>query len=200
VLGKLNEAANNFHNATANFTVYQKTVSPIGIDEEKQEGNSVFARENGSVEVAAHIRTTNGKPARRDLVYSRGILQVYTASTNQLDTYNSADKKATYESFLTLGFGGSGTELEKNWTVSYAGKEKVDGIEVEKLDLVSRLPSVRDIYSKVTLWLDLNLGVSRKQLFIQKDGSSRTAFYTSVVVNGKKLPADAFQIKRKAAK
>ena len=44
--------------------------------------------------------------------------------------------RGQWESFLTLGFGGSGTDLEANWKVSLLGTETMDGVSVAKLDLV----------------------------------------------------------------
>jgi len=194
-LRKLDEAAKRFHNATADFTSDQKQTYPIP-DEEKQTGKSAFARNADGVEMAAHFLSDNGRPLQKDLVYAKGELKMYEPKIDQLTVFTAGANRGMYESFLTLGFGGSGTELEKSWTVSYAGTDKVDGFDVVKLDLVSKLASVRDNYTRVTLWLDLNLGVSRKQLFFQKDGSTRTVEYTNIQVNQKSFPPSTFAIKK----
>ena len=102
--------------------------------------------------------------------------------------------RSQWESFLTLGFGGSGADLQKNWTVSLQGTEKIDGVSVAKLDLVPKEQKVLDMFAHVTIWVDPARSLSYKQVFYQPSGDKRTATYTNIRYNVP-LPASVFQIK-----
>jgi outer membrane lipoprotein-sorting protein len=90
-----------------------------------------------------------------------------------------------------LGFGASGHDLEEKWSLKYLGTEMVDGVKTDKLELVAKDPTVRQNIPKVTIWLDTARAVSLKQVFDEKDGTSRTCHYTSIKVN-QTLPSGAF--------
>ena len=68
--------------------------------------------------------------------------------------------KAQLESFLTLGFGGSGKDLAKAWTISDLGDEVIDGVKTAKLDLVPKDPAVRKNCTHMTIWVDPVRGIS----------------------------------------
>ena len=193
VLRQLDAASQRFHTATAEFTWTQTMTRPV-FDEVVQKGNVVFQRDGAEMEMAAHILTSDGKPMQKDLVYSRGELKMYEPLIKQLSVYTAGANRGMYESFLTLGFGGSGSDLSKGWTVNVDGHEKMDGIDVVRLKLVSKSESVRSTFTNVILWVDADRGVSLKQQFFEKDGNSRTAVYSRIVVNAK-LRADTFTVK-----
>jgi outer membrane lipoprotein-sorting protein len=67
---------------------------------------------------------------------------------------------------------------------------------VEKLDLVSKNPKVRDNFTHITLWLDPVRDVSLKQVFYTPSGDTQTAIYSNIKLNS---PVDtkAFEIKCK---
>jgi outer membrane lipoprotein-sorting protein len=102
--------------------------------------------------------------------------------------------RGQWESFLTLGFGGSGTDLEANWKVSLLGTEPMNGISVAKLDLVPREQKVLDLFTHVTIWVDPARGVSLKQIFYQPSGDLRTATYKNFRYN-QPIASEIFQIK-----
>jgi outer membrane lipoprotein-sorting protein len=98
------------------------------------------------------------------------------------------------ETFLTLGFGGSGKDLAKNWTVTDAGAEQVSGIATEKLQLIPRDPAVAKTAPKVLLWIDMDKGVAVKQQRFANDGSYVMFTYSDIRLNPR-VPDDAFEIK-----
>jgi outer membrane lipoprotein-sorting protein len=191
VLRQLNDAAKNFHTAKATFSWVETRTLPIP-DEVTQNGSIAFKREGGSIEMAAHILGSDGKVAK-ELVYTKGALNVYEPNIKQLSVYTAGNNRSMYESFLTLGFGGSGDDLEKGWLVTDVKHEKIDGVEVARLNLVSKNEGVRKTFKNVILWIDVQRGVSLKQQFFQTDGSVRTANYSKIELNTK-LRSDAFNV------
>jgi outer membrane lipoprotein-sorting protein len=110
---------------------------------------------------------------------------------NQVTTLSGASQ---YESYIMLGFGASGKELTEKWDVTDQGPETINGVTTEKLDLVAKDPKVKKNLPKVTIWVDLDRGVSMKQYFDQGQGQSRTCSYSNIKIN-QSLPGDAFTFK-----
>jgi len=111
-----------------------------------------------------------------------------------LTIYKAGDNRSEFESLLTLGFGGSGKDLEKTWVVSLSGTETISGVATTRLELLPRDEALKKNVAKVILWLDLDRGVALKQRFDNTDGNYREVTYKNLKLNSS-LPSDAFEIK-----
>jgi outer membrane lipoprotein-sorting protein len=192
VLTQLNAAAAKFSSAQADFTWDQFTA--VVQDHDLQTGTISFERKKGVTRMNADLKLNNGKPAPRTVLYDGSQVKLYEPTIKQLTLIKAGTNKGQWESFLTLGFGGSGDDLKTNWNVSLQGTEKIDGVSVAKLDLVPKEKKVLDMFTHVTIWVDASRGVSYKQVFYQPSGDSRTATYTNIRYNVP-LPASVFEIK-----
>jgi outer membrane lipoprotein-sorting protein len=192
VITELNGAAAKFVSAQADFTWDQFTA--VVQEHEIQTGTIFFERKKGVTRMAANLKQDNGKDAPKTVVYDGGEVNFYEPTIKQLTTVKAGANRGQFESFLTLGFGGSGTDLEKNWKVSLLGTESMDGVSVAKLDLVPKEQKVLDMFTHVTIWVDSSRGISHKQIFYQPSGDLRTATYKNIRYNSP-VPADVFQIK-----
>ena len=192
VLTQLNAASAKFLSAQADFAWDQFTA--VVQESDVQTGTISFERKKGETRMTAELKQDNGKPAPKTVLYDGGQVQLYEPTIKQLTIMKAGGNRSQWESFLTLGFGGSGTDLEKNWTVSLQGTEKIDGVSVAKLDLVPKEQKVLDMFAHVTIWVDPARSLSYKQVFYQPSGDKRTATYTNIRYNVP-LPASVFQIK-----
>jgi outer membrane lipoprotein-sorting protein len=192
VITQLNAAAGKFSSAQADFTwdQYQAVVE----EHDVQTGTIYYERKKGVTRTAAYIKEDNGKPAPKTVVYDNGEAQYYVPSIKQLTIIRAGANKGQWESFLTLGFGGSGTELQANWKVSLMGTESLNGVQVDKLDLVPLQQKVLDMFTHVTIWIDPIQGISYKQIFFEAGGDKRTATYKNIRYN-QPIAADVFVIK-----
>jgi len=190
VLARLDAAAANFHTTSADFEFDTVQTDPVP-DTEVQKGTVYYSRKGSAFEMGVHIHEVNGRPVPKVMVVSGGQFQLYEQLTNQVTRSNKVSK---YESYLVLGFGASGKDLEQKWNMKYLGQETLNGVTVEKLELIAKDPEVLKIFPKVTIWVDPARGVSLKQYFDQGSGQSRTCTYTNIKVN-QALPADAFTFK-----
>jgi outer membrane lipoprotein-sorting protein len=192
VIEELNAAAAKFVSAQADFAWDQFTA--VVQEHETQTGIIYFERKKGGTRMAAYLKQDNGKDAPKTVIYDHGEVNFYEPMIKQLTTMKAGGNRGQWESFLTLGFGGSGTDLEANWKVSLLGMEPMDGVSVAKLDLVPKEQKVLDMFTHVTIWVEPSRGVSHKQIFYQPSGDLRTATYKDIRYNTP-LPADVFQIK-----
>lgn len=191
VLTEMDRSAGSFRSAEATFVweQYQKVVDETDV----QKGTAFFVRSGKDTQMAAHVTS----PDRKFLIYSDGKIRFYQPRIEQLTEYETGNKKDEVESFLLLGFGGRGHELLKSFEVKLGGKEKLDGIETAKLELVPKVAKVKNMFSHMTIWVDTERAVSLKQMAYEPSGDVRTAYYTGIKLNAR-LPDDAFKLKTTA--
>jgi len=188
VLRRLDAAAANFHSTSADFQFDSVETDPI-YDKDVQKGTVYYERKDKSFRMAAHIKEANGKPAHKVYSYSNGVFKLFEGgAVNQVTTYSKVSK---FESYLMLGFGASGKDLEQKWEIKYLGPETLDGVKTEQLELIAKDAEVRKNIPKVTVWVDADRGVSLKQVFDEGPGQYRVSVYFNIKVN-QALPADAF--------
>jgi outer membrane lipoprotein-sorting protein len=194
VLTQLNAAAAKFQSAQADFDWDQFTA--VVQDHDIQSGTIYFERKKGekTTQMAADLKQHNGKDAPKTLVYDGGQLQLYEPEIKQLTLIEAGKNQSQWESFLTLGFGGSGADLEANWKVSVQGTDTMNGVPVVKLDLVPLQQKVLTTFTHVTIWIDPTRSVSYKQIFYQSTGDMRTATYKNIRYNAP-IPGNVFEIK-----
>jgi outer membrane lipoprotein-sorting protein len=192
VIAQLNAAAGRFVSAQADFAWDQFTAAVQ--DHDVQTGTIYFDRKKGAIRMAAHLEQDNGKPAPKTVLYDGGQVNLYEPTIKQLTVMKAGGNRGQFESFLTLGFGGSGKDLEANWTVNLQGTEKMGEVSVEKMDLVPKEQKVLDMFSHVTIWVDPTRGISYTQIFYQPSGDTRTVTYKNIRYNVP-LPADVLEIK-----
>ncbi|HEX4576105.1 MAG TPA: outer membrane lipoprotein-sorting protein [Edaphobacter sp.] len=188
VLRQMDAASLKFQAAEADFRwdLYERVVKQTTT----QTGTIYFKKERGSTVMGARIVS----PSTKLLEYRDGLLRLFDPGTDHLTTFTSKGNQAQMESFLTLGFGGSGKDLAKAWTISDLGDEVVDGVQTAKLDLVPKDPAVRNNCTHMTIWIDPVRGISLKQSFYMPSDDYRTAVYANIKYN-QKVDEKPYQIK-----
>jgi len=188
ILNSMDQAAANFRSAQTDFVwdQYQKVVD----EHDTQKGTMYFRRQGNDVEMAANITS----PDKKYVLFSGGTVSVYIPSAEQVTEYSAGKNKADFETFLVLGFGGSGHDLEKSFDVKYGGMEQVQGVNAGKLELTPKSVKVHNMFALITLWIDPARGVSVQQKFDEPSGDYRLATYSNIQLN-KKINGDVFKLK-----
>ncbi len=200
VLKQLDTASAKFQRATADFQwdYYEKIVH----DTSTQKGSIYFERDKDATNMGAILVDPNAGPKAKPIKviqYQAGIVQMFDTGVDQLTVLHQSGNQAEIESFLTLGFGGSGTDLARAWNITDLGPETLTDngqpIKVEKLDLVGKDADARKNFTHITVWVDPARAVSLKQIFYTTSGDYRTATYSNIKVNGN-VHKDQFAIKK----
>ena len=188
ILNSMDQAAATFHNAQCDFVAdqYQKVVD----DHDLQKGTMYFRKQGDNVEMAAEFTA----PEKKYVVFSNGVVSYYQPAIDQVTQYNAGKNKADFESFLVLGFGGRGRDLEKSYDVKFGGMEQVQGVNAGKLELTPKSPKVKGMFNLITLWIDPARGVSVQQRFDEPSGDYRLSKYSNIQIN-KKISNDLFKLK-----
>jgi outer membrane lipoprotein-sorting protein len=142
--------------------------------------------------MAAYIK----QPGPKSVFFDGSTLTLLQPEIKQETLFSAGSNRGQYESFLTLGFGGSGKDLQSNWTVACQGMESIDGVPTAKLELKPKQQSVANMFSHVTVWIDPARSLGLKQVFYEPSGDNRTATYTDIKYN-QKIPPDVFKPKDK---
>jgi len=199
VLKKMDSAAATFRTTQADFQwdTYEKVIDEV----DDVEMGTIFYRRNGKeIDMKADVKTAGPsadkqKPEPKFVLFSGGKVQMYQPKPDQLTVFDLGKNRSDFESYVVLGFGGSGQDLTKAFNVTYLGPETIRGISTAKLQLEPKSDKVRNTYERILLWIDLDKGISVQQQFFQPGGNYRLAKYSNVQVNGKKIPDDVFRLK-----
>ena len=188
VLSDMDKAAASFRTAQADFVWDQ--FSKVVNDHDLQKGTVYYRRLSKEVQMAADITD----PSKKYVLFSGGKVDVYQPDIEQVTEYNAGKNKAEFESFLVLGFGGSGHDLQKSFDVRFSGNENINGVNAAKLELAPKAARVRNMFSQIILWIDPARGISVQQQFLEPSGDYRLAKYSNIKVN-EKLSDSVFKLK-----
>lgn len=188
VLGQMDAAAKNFRSTEASleWDQYQKVINETDV----QKGKIYFRRENGEVQMAIDFV----EPDKKYVLYSGGKIQLYQPKIDQVTEYNPGKSRADVESYLVLGFGGSGHDLLKSYEVKFLETETVNKIAAGKLELIPKSAHVKTYFARILLWIDPARGISVQQQFFEPSGDYRLVKYSDPQIN-LKLPDSVFKLK-----
>ena len=189
ILSRMDQTAANFRTTQAKFVwdQYQKVVD----EHDFQKGTVYFRRSGSEVQMAADI--TDPAPPKY-VLFTDSKVEIYRPKIDELTRFNTGKDRAAFESFLVLGFGGSGRDMVKSFNVKYLGSEKVDGVDTAKLELVPKSTKVRNTFDHTWLWIDPTRGVSVQQQLFEPSGDYRLAKYSDIQLN-QKIPDTVFKLK-----
>lgn len=198
VLRKMDAVSANFRTAQAEFEWdnYQRVIDEI-VD--VQTGAIYYRREGKDIEMMANVKkagssTSNTKPEPKYVLFSEGKVRMYEPKIDRVTVYDLGKDKADLESYVVLGFGGSGQDLQKAFDVSYQGTEKIGEVNAAKLQLIPKSEGVKKYYNRMVLWIDPDKGVSVQQQFFTPQGDYRLCKYTGIKLN-EKVSDDVFKLK-----
>ena len=189
VLAQMDASAKTFKAVEANVTwdQYQKVIN----ETDTETGKIYCRRENGEIQMAVDFTA----PDKKYVVYSGGKVQVYQPKIDQVNEYLPGKNRGEVESFLVLGFGGSGHDLFKSYAVRFVKTETVGGVAADELELIPKSDRLRNNIARILLWIDSAKGVMVQQQLFEPGGDYRLAKY-SEIKSTSKLPDNAFKLKR----
>lgn len=174
VLRQMDAASLKFQSAEANVRKVQ--FEKVVRDETEQSGTIYFVRTKGGTEMGAVL-------GPKYIHFANGKGEMYDTVAKKATPFNAGQDRARAESFLTLGFGGSGKDLERAWKIELQGDETIDGTPTVKLNLVPKDPSVANTFTHILIWVDPVRSLSLKQEYFTPEGDTQTSYYTRIRYN-----------------
>jgi outer membrane lipoprotein-sorting protein len=168
-----------------------------------QTGTTYFRRSaKGDVEMKADVKMRGESaqklaPATQFVLFTNGKLQLLDPGVDSTPkVYDSGKNRAEFESFLVLGFGGSGKDMVKSFDVTLIQPQSAPAVpNTTELQLIPKSDKVRNTFNRILLWIDLDRGISVQQQFFDLQGDYRLVKYSAIRVN-ERLPEGVFTLKR----
>jgi outer membrane lipoprotein-sorting protein len=187
-LASMDTAAANFRSAQADF-VWEQFFKVVN-EKDSQKGTVYYRKNAKDIQMMADITD----PSPKQVLFADGKIQVNEPKMKRVTSYEAGKNRDAVESFLVIGFGGSGKDMLKSFDVKYLSNEKIGDIDAMKLELTPKSDRVRNIFGKIWLWIDPARGISVQQQFFEPSGDYRLATYSNLKLN-EKIPDSAFKLK-----
>lgn len=175
VLKQLDDESKGFQSLTANI---DRTKVTVVVNDKSTESGQMWVRRDDK------MRIDFDKPDKREILRNGNALDVYTPKISRVEEYDLGKHRALVDQFLLLGFGTSGSSLEKSYLVTFLGEEAIDGRRTVKLELTPKSEDVRGQVSKIHIWVDIATWLPAQQQFFETgSGDYLLIHYTNVVKN-----------------
>jgi outer membrane lipoprotein-sorting protein len=182
LLQRLDSAAGRFQSMSATVTYLTHTDV---IDENSTETGKVVMKKVAPGEVQGLINFT--APNQRSVTFEKRRVQIYFPKINTLQVYDLENHGEQLDKFLMIGFGTSGSELAKDYTMTMAGTEALKGmagIQAVHLELIPKSGEAREYVKKVDLWIpEQGDPYPLREKITEPSGDSRTMTYGDLKIN-----------------
>src|SRR4030095_4684142 len=185
VLAKMDEVAKTFRSSQADIERTHLTV--LVNDKDVSSGKFYYVRQGKEPRVRLELT----KPALQQLLIDKGKLQIYTPNLKQVQEASLGQHQDKVEMFMALGFGQSSQDLKKNFEVSVAPDEVVEGRKTTVLELK---PKNSSMFKSVQMWMDQQKWVSIQIKTTESSGDYLNLKFYNVKIN-LRIPESTFILK-----
>jgi outer membrane lipoprotein-sorting protein len=193
LLQRLDSAANRFQSMSATVTYLSHTDV---IDENTTETGAVVMKKVAPGEVQGLINFT--APNQRSVTFEKRNVQIYYPKIKTVQVYDLEEHGEQLDKFLMIGFGTSGSELARDYTMTVLGTEamkETPGVQAIHLELIPKSGEARQYVKKLELWIpEQGDPYPRREKITEPSGDSRTMTYSDLKINPP-LPPDALKLK-----
>jgi len=181
ILQRMNEAAPGFHGMSAD--VQMVTFTAI-IDSKITEDGSLKILKSKNGEFRAVVDFSHVQNSAREIGLAGKTVRTYFPNAKCFQDYDLGKQGDLINQFLLLGFGASGDELSKSYTISSEGVEKIAGLAATKMLLVPKDPKVKEKLARVELWIpEGQSNPIQQQFFEEPSGNYRKMTYSKIQLN-----------------
>jgi outer membrane lipoprotein-sorting protein len=175
VLNQLNKESKSFQSLKGDI---EHTKVTVVVNDKSTESGQIFVRRDDK------MRIEFAQPDPRTILRTGNQVFLYNPKIKRVEEYDLGKHQTEVDQFLLLGFGTSGTEMEKGYKIDFLGEEELDKRPVLKLDLTPRSADVLKQITKVTIWIDeQNWLPAQQQVFEAGSQDYLLIHYTNVERN-----------------
>lgn len=188
VVKRLDQAASQFKGMTAKIS---RTEHTAVLNEDDTESGVVYMKKTGG-RLQALMDIT--QPDKKVSALEGREVQIYYPNMKQVDIYDAGKNGEQLEEFLTLGFGTSGSDLQRMYTMKVKGVETVKNENTVHLELIPKSDEAKKMVSKIDLWIgEHNYPVQEK--IYEPSGNYNLVSYNDVQINPPNLKEQDVQLK-----
>jgi outer membrane lipoprotein-sorting protein len=185
IFAKMDEVQRGFHSAAADIERTHVTV--LVNDKDVSSGKFYYIRRGKEPRVKMELL----KPVPQYLLIDKGKLQLYTPNLKQLQEASIGGHQDKVEMFMALAFGQSSEDLKKNFDVTLAPEEVVDGKPTSVLEL---RPKNAGMFKSVRMWMDQQNWIGIQIKTTESSGDYMLVKFSNVKTNSS-IPDSVFDLK-----
>ena len=174
VFAKMDEVQKGFRSTQADIERTHVTV--LVNDKDISSGKFHYVRRGKDPRVRLELT----KPANEQILIDKGKLQMYKPNLKQVQEASLGGHQNKVEMFMALGFGQSSQDLKKNFDVTLAGEEMLDGKKTVVLELK---PKDTKMFKSVRMWMDPEKWVATQIKTTEGSGDYMTVKFTNIKMN-----------------
>jgi outer membrane lipoprotein-sorting protein len=187
VFAKMDEAAKGFKSVECNL---ERTKVTVLVNDNFVASGKLYYTRAGK---EPRLKVELGKPPAQQIVLiDKGNLQVFTPKINEVQEAALGGHANAVEQFMALGFGQSSQDLKKNYQVSFAGEETIDGKKTAILDLTPPAPLAG--VKTLRMWMDEQKGISVQVKATETSGDYTLFKYSNIKMNAG-VPDSVFELR-----
>ncbi|MCZ2153660.1 MAG: outer membrane lipoprotein carrier protein LolA [Bryobacterales bacterium] len=184
ILARMDAAATSFKSLRADITRVKYTAI---LDDRSEESGTMTILRSGK-DMRARIEIT--KPSERAVAFHGDEVEVYYPKIKTVQIFDLGKNRGLIDQFLLLGFGGSGKDIAKAYTVKVSGEEKIDGVNTTRIALTPKTAKVRELLQSVEMWIPDGQAYPIRQKFLEPSGDYMEVTYRNSKLNPNVTPAD----------
>jgi outer membrane lipoprotein-sorting protein len=146
VLATMDKAAPEFRDLSASlkrvdFTpVFKETEESLGFIRMKRAGPRDF-----------RLLVEFKDPNPRTIAFEKGAAELYYPKIQTVQVYNLGKSSSLVDQFLLLGFGSSGAELKRSYSIRLLGEQQISGETTTRIELIPLAAKVLELLKKAEL-------------------------------------------------
>lgn len=195
ILDRMNADAAKFTGVTADLSRTEFSAPPINETVVSTGTMTLVKNKGGAISALINFAT----PDVKQYLFRGNTVQEYLPNPNVIQKYDLGKRSGLVSQFLTLGFGASGKELEKNYDISDGGADtvKIAGKDAKtrKLVLVPKSPEATEIIKKIDFWVPDGMSYAVQLKIYEPSKSTNTAVYSNIVMNPRGLSEHSVELK-----
>lgn len=177
VLARMDKAAPTFKAMSANVRMVTHTA--VLNDNTVETGTFEMQKVKGKDVRAIMNLSENGG---REIGFFGKIVRIYYPNLNTYQDY-AVGRSDLLNQYLLLGFGSSGKDLSKGYSITADGTENINDQTTTKLVLIPKDPAELQHLTKVEVWIPNEKAYPIQQEFYEPSGNSRKVTYSNVDIN-----------------
>jgi len=175
VLNQLNKSSKSFQSLKADI---EHTKVTVVVNDKSTESGQIFVQRDDK------MRIEFIQPDPRTILRTGNQVFIYNPKIKRVEEYDLGKHQSEVDQFLLLGFGTSGSEMEKGYKTEFLGEEELDKRLVLKLQLTPRSSELQKQITKVIIWIDeTNWLPAQQQVFEAGSEDYLLMHYTNVERN-----------------
>jgi outer membrane lipoprotein-sorting protein len=179
VLARMDQTAPAFRSLTAK--VKRERYTAI-IKQTDEDSGTILLKRNGPHDVQMRVDLTAPDP--KTVVLHGTKFEVYYPKIKTVQEYDLSKYRGLIDQYLLLGFGTTGKDLAKSYTVGEkVQKENIAGQPSTRLTLIPKSKQALEQFQQVDLWISDATGVPVQQKFLQTSGDYFVVIYLDLNLN-----------------